>query len=394
MINFLIFLLGGYVKFTVEAKYKETVLDFITKNRIRIRAFEFNKTESISFEATAYCSRRLTEFLSTAAIPYSKGCVMGLPRLLSKYGRRYGILIGVIIFAVTVSAAQNYVWYIDVKGCTTVNEEDVLENLEELGFTYGTNFRKIDFDYLRNSYLAKNDDLCWISINMQGTYAHVEVRELKDPPRYDNSGCANVIAAEKGRIILVESFEGAPAVFPGDIVSKGDLLISGIMTSGEDQLRWERANGRVLAEVERIFKAEIPKKIEKKVYSGQELRETSLIFFKKCVKLSGNCRISDTEYDTIIEKVRISLFDTVKLPVFVETKTYKPYAVSLCQLTEEQLKELEKATVSKRISEILLDAQLLETETHRYETEDSYVVFGKVVCIADIGEMREVNVTG
>ncbi len=392
MINHFLYLTLGYVKFAVPARFKDTAVNFLVKKKIRYRQLHFDNDESIVFTVLSFNAAEAHRVFRKFAVPHSMSGVCGLPKYIKKYADRFGVFLGIVLFSFFVILSQRYVWYMDVKGCESISEESVLENLSELGFTYGTNFKKIDFDYLRNRYLAQNDDLCWISINMHGTYAHVEVRELKDPPKTLTEGSVNIVASEKGRIILVESFEGAPVVFPGDSVTKGELLISGIMTSGEDILRYEKADGKVLAEVERRFKVEIPKTKNEKVYTGEEKQSFELIFFKKSVKLSGKCRISDTEYDTIIKKVQLSLFDSVNLPIFIEKTSYRPYVTNISPMSEKDIEDAKKRLVSDRISEITKDAEILETVTSEYETDDKIIVIGTVRCIADIGIQREVQI--
>jgi len=392
MIDSIIYNLLGYITFTVPAFYKEQTLNCIYKEKIHHRRQFINADGHMSFDVLSIHTEKVRDAIGKLGISFSETKLCGLPKLINRYKKRWGIFLGALVFTIFVSISQNYVWYIDVKGCETLSEESILENLSALGFTYGTNFKKIDFDYLRNSYLATNDDLSWISINMEGTYAHVEVRELKDPPKTETEGSVNVVASEKGRIVLVESFEGAPVVFPGDLVGEGELLISGIMTSGEDELRFERASGKVLAEVERHFKAEIPKFEEKKVYTDAEKKEISLIFFKKSVKLSGKCRISDNKYDTIIENKQVSLFGSVYLPVFIEKTVYKPYETSRTPALPKIVEEQKKRLIAERISEITSDAELLESTIYEYETADKIIVIGSVKCIADIGVQKEVKI--
>lgn len=392
MINYFTYLICGSYKVTVQKEYKEITLNYLFSNKIKYRNL-IHFEDGISFDILSFLSKKLTDFFEKRGIPYSISKLHGIPNLIQRYKNRIGILFGLITFCFIVTVSQNYVWYIDVKGCENVSPSTVTENLEALGFTYGTNYKKLDFDYLRHNYLAANDDLCWISINMQGTYAHVEVRELKDPPEESTSACTNVVASEQGQVILVECFEGAPAVSPGDFVSMGDLLISGLMTSGEDELRYERADGKVLAEVTRKFKAVIPKNKIDKIYIDDEKNEYELIFFKKNVKVSGNCRISYKEYDTIINKKQLSLFGFADLPVFLITKLYQPYETIITPYNDSELSDLKKKLISERTAEIVCDAELLDVTTCELETDGEIIIIGTVTCIADIGEAVEVNVS-
>ena len=113
--------------------------------------------------------------------------------------------------------------------------------------------------------------------------AHVEVRETLDelPERERSSASANIVASEDGQITEVRVSGGRAVVGVNDIVRKGELLISGIMTVGEDGLRYEYASGQVFAKVNRQVTGEAALTQEKNVYTGQECTRRSVLFFGK-----------------------------------------------------------------------------------------------------------------
>ena len=393
MISYIIFLLLGYVTLTVPAPHKERILSFFIEHRIRYKNLKESEDGGITFTVSYPVSREVLPYFEKMGIALSHSPVYGVPRLYKKYGKRYGALIGIAVFCFIVSLSGQRVWYMEVTGNDTVEDISILENLEALGFTYGTDFKKIDLDYLRNSYLATYDDLSWISINMTGTHAAIEVRELSDPKKEDTEKPVNVVAGENGKIVLVETYEGRPMVFPGDFVEKGQLVLSGLITDGEDTLRMEHASGVVLAEVQRTFTVEVSKKNEKKVYTGEEKAERTLEFFKKNIKLSRKCRISDSSYDTIKKKSQLCLFHTAPLPIFLESTVYKEYTFEYEPMSEKEVREKARALYSAKLTEVLNGAELIEESITEYDSDDKYVMACRIVCLADIAEKTEINFT-
>ncbi len=391
MISSLIYLIGGTVTLRIAPEHKEKVLSFITERSVRFRALRDLGEDGISFEVTLSVFKRLSVWLDCEKISYTHSNVGGIPRLYKKYGRRFGAFIGIIIFSVTVWTSGRRVWYMEVVGNSGVEDSEILDNLEKIGFTYGTPFKSVDLDYLRNTYLMTYDDLSWISINMRGTHATIEVRELSDPEKEDTKSAGNVVAAESGNIVLVESYEGRPVVFPGDHVEKGQLIISGLITDGEDTLRLERADGVVLAEVMRTFTVNVPKKREVKVYTGREKRENSLDFFKKNIKLSGKCGILDSSYDTIKKRSQLCLFHTTPLPIFFESTVYREYTLDSVPMTDREIKEASKAAYSAKLGEALCGAELIEERITEYDTDDMRVMACRIICLADISEKTDIG---
>jgi len=333
-------------------------------------------------------ARKIEKSLGRDKLTYGKE--RGIPRYFRKYSMRGGVYIGAAIFTFLVVISQRIVWKIDVNGCEKTDPELIEQNLAELGFTYGTDFKDLDFDKLHNDYLRFHDDLAWISVNMNGTYADVEVKELSVPNGKDSEGIMNVVASESGTITSIEPHEGKPMIKIGDKVAKGDLLLSGIITTGEDGVRYEPSDGVVFAEVSRDFTIEIPKIESTKVYTGEEFCEKRLIFFKKSIKLSGKYRISPYDYDKINYKERLYLFDIVPLPVFVDKAVYREYDTEDREVASEEADKRIDDLYAERLSECLDDARLIAVRSYRADTDDSYVLRCEVTCEANIAIRKKI----
>lgn len=386
MISFILYFLFGFADISVPCEMGGVAADILLRSR-----FRFNMIESKSdmrFRIALYHFFRLTLLFDGEGVPYSVIRRSGLPTALKKYRTRWGIFVGILLFCVTVFLSGRYVWYIDVTGNKTVSKEDIIENLEAVGFSLGTKISSCDISVLTNAYLAKFDDLCWISVNMEGTWAHVEVRELKDFEKKEDERTANVVASEPGQIVIVETYEGKPMVKAGDFVGKGDLIISGVMTVGDDGIRFESSSGRVLAKVERNFDVEIPKIKEIDVPTGAKIVKKGLVFFKKQIKLSGNSGIPYRNYATISEKRQVFLFGSFPLPLFVLTDTYSEYSKETVSLSDSEVMSEVKSEFSRELNCVLDGAELLSLDISDEDTEECYVRHVRISCLADIAEVR------
>ncbi len=386
MIGFILYLIFGFIDVSVPCEKGGVAADILLRSRFR---FNMMTGESdMRFRITQYHFRRLSEIFESNGVPYSVIRRGGIPAGFKKYRTRWGIFVGILIFCATVFLSGRYVWYVDVIGNKTVSKEDIIENLESVGFSLGTEISSCDFSALTNSYLAKFDDLCWISVNMEGTWAHVEVRELRDFEKREDDMTANVVASEPGQIVIVETFEGKPMVKTGDFVGKGDLVISGVMTVGDDGIRFESSSGRVLAKVERNFDIEIPKIKEIRVPTGAEIEKKELVFFKKQIKLSGNSGIPYRNYATMNEKRQVFLFGSFPLPLFVLTDTYSEYSKETVTLSDREVMSEVKSEFSRELDRVLDGAELLSLGISDEDTEEYYVRRVKISCLADIAEVR------
>lgn len=386
MIGLILYFIFGFADVSVPGDMGGVAADILLRCR-----FRFNMIRSRSdmrFRITLYHFRRLSEIFDREEISYSVIRRGGLPAVFSKYRTRWGILIGILLFCATVFLSGRYVWYIDVIGNKTVSKDDIIENLEAVGFSLGTEITSCDFSALTNRYLAMFDDLCWISVNMEGTWAHVEVRELKDFAKREDGRICNVVASEPGQIVLVETYEGKPMVKVGDFVGKGDLILSGVMTVGDDGIRFESSSGKVLAKVERSFDVEIPKTKELRLPTGAETVKKGLVFFKKQIKLSGNSGISYRNYATMNEKRQVFLFGSFPLPLFILTDTYSEYSKETVVLSDREVMSEVKSEFSRELDRVLDGAELLSLGISDEESEECYVRHVKISCLADIAEVR------
>jgi similar to stage IV sporulation protein len=156
----------------------------------------------------------------------------GIQYVFSRYKRRYGILIGAVLFLLLSCLSTQYVWDIRIEGNDRISDAEIREDLKELGFGVGSSIKTTDFYGICHSLLLLNDGLSWVSVNMEGTYAVVKLieRSEKDIEK-NNLTPSNIVAEIDGEIIRTESDVGQLEVKAGQTVSKGELLISGVVKS-------------------------------------------------------------------------------------------------------------------------------------------------------------------
>ncbi len=320
------------------------------------------------------------------------GTPQGLPALLRRYRGRYGILLGVVLFAFVVWQSLGVVWSVEVTGNRRLSEEKIVEMLSDYGFGVGSRFSGVDFDILQNDFLLTTDEIAWIAVNMEGTVAKVEVRETENNLGKTEKGsrAANVVAAEDGQILEVRRIGGRAVVQRGDIVRKGDLLISGILTIREEGLRYEYGGGEVFAQVNRVISVEIPCERIVKVLTGREIREKSIRFFDKEIKLFGNSGIVYTNYDTIEMNRQLFLPGGVFLPLWIETRIVRETGEERIAVSESQAMAEAMTRYRSEMDLLLSEGEVLSLETEKGFSDGVYRIVTKAVCRVDIARTAEI----
>lgn len=264
--------------------------------------------------------RQLRRQLDGAGIEYTARRTAGIPRLVAKYRRRYGIVIGAALFFTIIELSGRVIWDFEVTGNKSIPDSEIIAALEANGCRVGSIISDIDFDMLQNDCLIDADRLAWVSVNMDGNLARVEVREKRTVPiEYvpEKGRFANVVAAEDGVVELCLVKNGKRAVEKGDVVKRGELLISGVIDVGEDAVRYEYADGEVLARVYREIESYVPYSRTEKVRTGRKMTEISLKIFGKAINLSPRGSIEWDLYGKIKEEEKLSLPLGIALPVHI-----------------------------------------------------------------------------
>ena len=343
------------------------------------------------FRCTLATARALRRLCDAAGVECEVVRRAGIPRLVYKYRHRYGIALGTLLFFLIVFLSGRVIWDIRIDGNRRLSEDEVIASLRECGLSVGDFKRQVDTSTVENILMIESEDISWISINLIGTVAEVEIREREVAEEEDPWDAANVVAAEEGDIVLFEDVRGNILLKIGDRVEAGDLIISGIY-EGRGGIRYTCARGKVLARTEEEIRIKVPFEYDKKIYTGEVYTEKYLVFFEKEIKIYSNCRNLDTTCDKIDTVEYANVCGGGELPVGVRTVRYYEYAYE--RQTREQT-EAERLADFKLSTEIYTRAETSEVVgfTKEYFADaDGVGVLCRLRSIKDIAKRQEIEI--
>ncbi len=324
----------------------------------------------------------------------------GVPALFKRYKLRVGLFAGAFLMAFSLFFAGKFVWRIEIVGNDTVTDEDILSQLDAVGFRVGTYIDDVDFDSMHNVLLMNSENLSWISVNMRGSVAYAEVREYSAGDGNTGSTrtegmCANVVSALEGTVTQVSVRKGRATVKIGDTVSEGQLLITGVMEYTNAPTRYVYAEGEVFVRTERKFTVSVPLTTEILVETGDEIKEYGLKIFSKEIFFGIGGSIDTSFYDTINVYKDVTLFGTVKLPLRVITVSHIHRETESVTLTEEEAAALAFKEYHAAFIEATENAELLsyDTVSGMNESADAYVIECTLTLIEDAASTLEFEVT-
>ncbi len=264
----------GYINFRAFGGFSDRFLNLCTRDGIPLWNIK-NVKGNISASTTinGYLSIRNARRKSGMHVMVMER--KGLIFLLKRNKIRVGILLGLIIFSIILYILSQFVWSISVVGNIELQEEYLLSAFENHGVSVGASISSIDDSDVAEFVVSEIDELSWAAINRKGSVVVIEVREKTPAPeKYDNSVPTNLIANENGLILSIDVLSGVEEIKPGSAVTKGDLLISGVVTYADGRERLVHGDGFVKALVTR-----------KEKFNGKDFTVHSLVTEKTRSKI-------------------------------------------------------------------------------------------------------------
>lgn len=268
---------------------------------------------------------------------------IGYPFFMHKIRARKMFTIGFIVSICIILCTTSFIWNIEITGNNKILREDIEKYLTDLGLYEGVFKYKLDIDDIENNMMIQMKNLAWVGIQIQGTKAIVEIVENVDPPQKipKNMPC-DIVARKKGVIEKLIAKNGDAIVMKGDIVEKGETLITGIITREGLDSRYVHAFGEVFARTYYEENDEISLKKIRKIKTGNK-------FVRRIIKIGNNqiiLSLGEIPYNNvIIEKKNKSLSNWRKIKIPVEIIIEEYYEAI------DQKEILDKNTAKKALRE-------------------------------------------
>lgn len=391
--NRVLLFLGGYKLFRVGREDATELMNICQRYGYVYRDSYFDE-DHIFFKTSLPVAKRIQKKCAERGIELTLVREYGLPALLLKYRHRYGIAAGLLIFVGIVFFSGRVIWDIRVSGNDKLSEAEVISELKACGFSVGDVRSRVDASALENRVVIYSDDIAWISVNIVGTVAEVEIREAEVAEEEIEYAASNIVAARDGEIERFEDTRGNILLNIGDRVREGELIISGLYDSATKGIRYTNAKGKVFARTEREMNIEIPLEYDKKVYTGRVFTEKYLVFFEKEIKFCGNSGNSYPSCDTIDTVEYLNFFSGGELPVGIRTVKYVEYEYELTQRTPEEAMELGFYKLACESAALAKSVELTRKDTRTEIQNSAYVIKCKIECIENIAISQKIEING
>lgn len=312
--------LRGQVTVEVESAAPERVLNLCAAHGIPF--WELAWLSEIRLRAVTSRAElpRLREVLTRTDAVLTVVRTEGAPEVWRQYRRRYVLLAAASLLAAVLALGSTHIWDFQVTGNDTVPAETILRTLEKHGVTLGARSR-IDQEALRNQVLLELPDLVWLTVNMRGCTAHVQVVERQRPPHlYADGEIANVVAARDGLVTKIQALDGQAQVMAGTTVTAGQVLISGVVDSDQRGYRLLHGMGQVWARTWYELSVSVPLTVQEKGQEVGAVTRLAVDIGRNRIKIYGKGSMTGTDCDkmTVYRQARLPFGLT--LPVTLVTE--------------------------------------------------------------------------
>lgn len=382
--------LAGRVELEARGNQIEQFINLLHRYHIPARGFQRSEEGMLRFilPRRAFGRIRMPAFKTGTRVRILKK--KGLFMAIRPFKKRYGFLAGGILFLGLLLYSSRFIWLVEVVGCEKSSALQIRQDLAEYGIKAGCR-RTIDVGKIENLYLIGNDKLSWISINIRGTTASIEVKEKDLTPKIEDlSAPTNIYAERDGVILSIYDYQGTRVVEKGDTVRAGDLLVSGDWTDSYGVRRLSHCVAEISARTTREaeFSVALAEQVLQK--TGNKKKYYEIFLGKLKIPLYFNKKITYNNYN-IIENEKFFRIASFALPfrvsrILVEETKERPVL-----RTEEQAYEEAKRQCAFYRKDRLAHVKVLECEVQKNLEDDVLHLKVIFICEEKIGIEKEIE---
>lgn len=384
----------GYVEICAEGNFLERFLNICMRRGILLRDVKRQGENILEARISIKGFKALRQIAKKTKTHVRIKSRHGLPFLLFKYRKRRFAALGIGAFVAVIWYLSTHIMGIDITGNERLSAVDIERELKASGLYRGAATSKIEPRSVQNKMMTKFDDIAWIGVNIRGSRAYIEVKERLDTEVIEGTDIpCNLVAVRDGLVRLLEVKAGQTVIKPNQFVEKGDLLVSGVLDSTQDGIRYAYSFGEVYADTEYKKSRTYPLQYTEKIYTGNQRTRLSLGVLDKRLKLY----LKDTppfEYcDKQETATEYSLLGDRLPSITVVRGSFKEYVPQKKSRTVQQAVDLGKHELEAELKkEISANAKINDVQvTYTQPASNEVAVTVKILCYEDIAVQSAID---
>lgn len=406
----------GYVNMSVEGVFLERFINICRSKNIILWNIERKSSTIMCANISILDFKKIKQIANKTKSRVRIKSKKGLPFIFYRYKKRKVFLICLMLVFLSLIVLSQFLWNVeliikDSENVKDFNQEEIIKNLEDAGLKIGKYKKDININNIINNVRLKRDDIAWIGINVKGTNAIVEiVPSTEKPDIVNNSDYCNIVADKEGIIYKISAQNGTPQVKAGDLVRKGDKLITGWIEGKYTGKEPVHSRGSIKAKVWYSKKEKQDYKQYIKVETGAKEEKYSIKFNNFQINLY-KVLTNFKKYDKIVKKKKLEIFSNFYIPIEFVIITNKECEAKEKIYSEDELKTQILTKVENELLEQIkqnnsniedLDSIITDKQVIVNKTDDSLQIelvyevienmgVEEILNLEDIEEQNEIN---
>ena len=383
--------LAGIITVQIEGFFTERFINLCRINNIKIWEIRNIVKGVIRFKMNISDFKKLRSITKKTKCKVSIKEKKGIYFTLFKYRKRKLVFVFLFLIIVFSIAFSTFIWNIDIVGNERIDKNVIISELKESGLYVGKSKLGIDKRKIVNELRAKDNELSWVGIEVDGTRAIIKIVEKTRMDKKDiqQTNIGDIKATKSGVITKLVSENGTSKFKALDYVNKGDVLIEGNVYNRNNEVIGEvSAKGYAMVDNIYTFEKEYMFKIHNKEYTNKKRTTFGITINSKENMI--NYLNKSKKYDITKKSKSFKLFGNI---ISFDMYTCKEYNEVEIIRTKEQIEESAKKEMEEYLNLEILNDCINPTVTDTTESisdiQDGIKIKMEYVVNEQIGEFVE-----
>lgn len=374
----------GYISVRASGGFSERFINLCSVRGVPIWDISYVGGDMF-FLTRAKSYRELKRISKSAGMDIRVHGRFGAPFFISRNRARLALAVGTACILCFIAFMSTRVWSVCVTGNESVFDSEIISEFEKLGFKVGMRKKSIDIIDVQNRFLSDMEDkIIWVSLNLEGMCAEIQVRETEKGGNTTDGKPCNIVAAFDGTIRSMKTFSGTPVESVKNGVKKGDLLISGIVEYYDGALDFVEAKGEITAEhtvdIESdLNMASVRKYTDCKCYNKASVFGVDLSF--------GRRSKSESE---LTNRKNYAVLNGVTLPFCMTKFTQSFYEPA--EADDEFYREYLLAKYLTELQETTANSDVISVKSRLTGKGKAMKFHGEINCVDFVGKTAPINI--
>lgn len=396
MIEKFLLWLRGYLLCRIKGYSIERFMNLCRSKGIHIN--KVNKSEEgYTFLITLKDYRKMRPIArKTKIVPYIKKRY-GLPFLLHRYRKRTGLFIGILLFLCIIYTMSLFIWDIHIEGGFKYTKETLLEFINENDVYSGMIKSDVNCQQIEEKIRLEYSDISWVSAEIKGTRLMIRFTETNMPiPKREMREPSHLVATKSGIIKNIITRNGTPQVKIGDVIRKGDVLVSGIVDVVGDfdaliRKKMVVADADIVCKSYYNYNESFPLEHEKKIYTGKEKSKYGIQVLNQKISFYSP-RISYRNYDIITDEAILKLSWNFYLPLRYQITTCREYYLQKQVYTKEEATSIAMNRLKEYLDVLVAnDVEIIDNQVKIEIDDNTCTASGKIIVYESCWDYKQIE---